>query len=229
MTQEGEHGFMKWKYLTVAVFAFLALGAAKRPDPLTIARLKYGGGGDWYGNPTSLPNLLQQLRERLGLDTAAEESVVPPADPELFLYPLVYMNGHGTVRFTDQDINNLREFFRRGGVLWADDNFGMDESFRKEIARVLPDHPLEEIPFDHPVFSAYYVFEQGLPKIHEHYGGPPKLYGIYLDGRLAVFYTFNTDIGDGLESEGVHPQDAAETREQAMKMAINIVLFVLSS
>ncbi|HOJ59613.1 MAG TPA: DUF4159 domain-containing protein [bacterium] len=218
-----------WKCLAAAVLALLAFGAANRPDQLTIARLKYSGGGDWYSNPTSLPNLLQQLRERLGLDTAGEEAVVAPADPELFSYPLVYMNGHGTVRFSEQDINNLREFFRRGGVLWADDNYGMDPSFRKEIARVLPDHPLQEIPFDHPVFSIYYVFERGLPKIHEHDGGPPTLYGIYLDGRLAVFYTFNTDIGDGLESEGVHPQDSPEIREQAMQMAINLVLFVLSS
>lgn len=195
----------------------------------TIARLHYSGGGDWYSNPTSLPNLLAELRNRIKMATTLEEAVVTPTDPNLFSFPLLYMNGHGTVRFSDKDVQNLREFFKRGGVLWADDNFGMDPSFRAEIAKVFPEQPLVELPNDHPVYSVYYAFDKGLPKIHEHYGGPPHLLGIYLDGRLAVIYTFNTDIGDGMESAGVHPEDSPEIREQAMRMGVNIVLFALSS
>jgi len=204
-------------------------------DMIKIARLKYAGGGDWYGNPTSLPNLMLELKRRLHLhtadnnQTAPEEAVVAPMDPELFSYPLIYMNGHGTVKFSDADAQRLREYLQRGGFLWADDNYGMDESFRKEIAKVLPDNPLTELPNDHPVYSIYYRFDNGLPKIHEHAGGPPHLLGIYLDGRLVVLYTFNTDIGDGMESEGVHPDDSPEIREQAMRMGVNIVLMVLSS
>lgn len=220
---------MKWNRLLLLVLPLVFIQAGAEIDPFTIGRLKYPGGGDWYSNPTSLPNLLKALRERMQIHTAREESVVAPLDSELFGYPLLYMTGHGTVRFSEEEIERLREYFRRGGVLWADDNYGMDESFRQEIARVFPDRPLQEIPFDHPIFSIYYHFERGLPKIHEHAGGPPHLYGIYYNGRLAVLYTFNTDIGDGIESEGVHPQDSPEVREQAMKMAINIVLFILSS
>ncbi len=221
---------MKRIILLFTIGCFFLSSAFSQPGgEFTIARLKYAGGGDWYSNPTSLPNLLIQLSERLEMDCEREEKVVTIDDADLFRYPLLYMNGHGTVRFSDGEIQRLREYFRRGGVLWADDNYGIDTSFREEITKVFPDHPLKEIPYDHPVFSIYYQFEHGLPKIHEHDGGPPHLYGVYLDGRLVVIYTFDTDIGDGLESEGAHPLDSAETREQAMRMAINIVLFVLSS
>ncbi len=221
--------FKRFLLLNLLLCLFISSVLAQSSSQFTIARLKYSGGGDWYSNPTSLPNLLRELRERINLETDKEESVIPPSDSNLFFYPLLYMNGHGTVRFSEEDVKNLREYFERGGVLWADDNYGMDESFRKEIAKVFPDQPLIELPHDHPVYSMYYTFEKGLPKIHEHDGGPPHLYGIYLDERIVVLYTFNTDIGDGLESEGVHPKDSAETREQAMRMAINIVLYVLSS
>jgi hypothetical protein len=207
---------------------FAPFARAQSSLQFTIARLKYAGGGDWYSNATSLPNLLRELRTRVHMETDREESIVEPSDPNLFSFPLVYMNGHGTVRFSEADVVSLREYVRRGGVLWADDNYGMDESFRKELLRVLPDHSLVELSFDHPIYSIYYTFDNGCPKIHEHDGGPARLYGIYLDGRIAVLYTFNTDIGDGLESEGVHPEDSLEIREQAMRMAINIVLFVLA-
>ncbi len=226
---------MKWKFWLIVGFLGFSLQAEAQENslssanPITMGRLKYGGGGDWYSNPTSLPNLLRELRNRLHLNTTKEEGVVSPLDSELFQYPLIYMTGHGTVRFTNEEAERLREYFRRGGVLWADDNFGMDKSFVVEMQKMLPDHPLQEIPFDHPIYSTYYIFDNGLPKIHEHYGGPPHLYGIYLNGRLSVLCTFNTDIGDGIESEGVHPQDSPAIREEAMKMAINIVLFILSS
>ncbi len=195
----------------------------------TLARLHYEGGGDWYSNPTSLPNLLNELRERLNINAALEEVEVKPSSEDLMQYPISYMNGHGTVRFSAADVQNLRTYFDRGGFLWADDNYGMDESFRKEIAKVFPEEPLRAIPHDHPVFSIYYKFPNGLPKIHEHDGGAPMLYGIFHEGRIAVLYTFNTDIGDGLESEGVHPEDSPDVRETAMKMAINIILYAMSN
>jgi len=163
------------------------------------------------------------------MDTTLEEAVVTPAESKLFDYPIVYMNGHGTVKFSSADVKNLQEYFKRGGFLWADDNYGMDKSFRKEIAKVFPNHVLVEISHDHPLFSLYYKFDQGLPKIHEHDSGAAILYGIFVDGRLAVLYTFNTDIGDGLESEGVHPQDPPEVREQAMRMAVNIIVYAQSN
>jgi hypothetical protein len=215
-----------WFFLLFGCGAVFAQGPSV--TQFNLSRLKYSGGGDWYTDPTALPNLLRELHKRVSIDTPAEEKVLTLTDSDLFAYPLMFISGHGTVRFSDEEIRRLREYARRGGTLWADDCFGMDESFRREMAKVFPDHPLTEIPYDHPIFSIFYAFPRGLPKVHEHYGGPPHLLGIYLDGRLAVIYTFNTDIGDGIESEGVHPADSPEIREQAMRMAVNFVLFVLS-
>lgn len=196
---------------------------------LSLARLKYGGGGDWYSNPTSLPNLLEALQDRIGLSFPEEESVVEPSDPALFNYPIVFMNGHGTVRFTETELDHLRQYLQRGGFLWADDNYGMDESFREEMKRLFPDHPLVPLPHDHPIYSYYYDFESGPPKIHLHDGLPAQGLGIHVDGRLVVYYTYQCDIGDGMESEGVHPEDSPEKREAALRMGINVVLFALSS
>ncbi len=196
---------------------------------LSIARLKYGGGGDWYSNATSFPNLLAALRDRLETPFPNRESVVEPSDPALAGYPIVYMNGHGTVRFTETEREHLRDYLRRGGFLWADDNYGMDSSFRSEMQQMFPDHPLVELPHDHPIYHYFYSFDTGPPKIHLHDGLPAQGFGIYLDGRLVVFYTYQSDIGDGMESQGVHPEDSAEKHESALQMGINIVLFALSS
>lgn len=221
---------LKHFFITLLILgSFIQPGITQTTETVTVARVKYEGGGDWYSNPTSLPNLLEQLEQRVHINTPLEESVVPPSDPNIFNYPFLYMNGHGTVRFSTQDIQTLRTYFERGGFLWADDNYGMDESFRREIGRVLPDSPLIELPDNHPVYKQYYLFNDGLPKVHEHAGGPPKLFGIYHKGRLVVLYSFNTDIGDGIEDEGVHPEDSAEIRERAMQMAINIALYALSN
>lgn len=217
------------RFLTGLVLLAATWSPVQAEHAFTIARLHYDGGGDWYSDSTSLPNLLEQLRERLALSTPAEEAIVKPDSPDLVLHPMLYMTGHGTIRFDDEDIRMLRLYFERGGFLWADDNYGMDESFREQIATVFPDHPLVELPHDHPVFRAYYHFDEGLPKIHEHDGKRPQLFGIYYQGRLVVLYSYESDIGDGLESENVHPEDSVEIREQAMQMAINIALFALSN
>ncbi len=227
---------MRGAGLFVVLTAFLfataftgAQGADFSGGGLALARLKYGGGGDWYSNPTSLPNLLAALREKLGLTFPEEEAVVEPSDPTLFGYPILYMNGHGTVRFTETELEHLRQYLLRGGFLWADDNYGMDKSFREEMKRLFPDNPLVELPHDHPIYHCYYDFESGPPKIHLHDGLPAQGLGIYVDGRLIVYYTYQCDIGDGMESEGVHPEDSREKREAALRMGVNVVLYALSS
>ena len=196
------------------------------PDSITIARLQYDGGGDWYANPSSLPNLLEALRERTGLPTARREVNVTPLDPALRDYPYLYMTGHGDVAFTPAERTALREYLLSGGFLHADDNYGLDESFREEMAEIFPDAELTEIPAEHPVFSTFYEFPEGLPKIHEHDGQPPQAFGIFLDGRMLVFYTYESDLGDGWEDEGVH-EDTPETREDAIRMGVNLFLFAL--
>lgn len=192
-----------------------------------IARLKYRGGGDWYSDPTSLPNLLDGVEQVLGIKAADEEARVSIMDEALFTYPFAYLTGHGKVKFSEEEAARLRLYLVSGGFLWADDNYGMDEYFRKEIRKVFPERELVEIPFDHEIYHMVYGFPGGLPKIHEHHGGPPHGYGILHDGRLVVFYSYNTDIGDGLEDADVH-KDSAEKRQAAMKMAVNIVAYALT-
>lgn len=199
----------------------------KDPSQFSICRLKYKGGGDWYSNPSSLPNLLRAVRERLDIPSAREEVVREPGDPTLREFPFLYMNGHGNVQFSDEDLRALRAYLDGGGFLWADDNYGMDRYFREQMDRVLPGASFVELPFDHDVYHSFYEFPDGLPKIHEHDGGPPHGYGVFLDGRMVVFYSFNTDIGDGLEDEEVH-NDPPEKREAALRMAVNIAVYALS-
>jgi len=196
-------------------------------DVFTIARLKYRGGGDWYSNPTSLPNLLAAVRERLGIPTAKGDVAVDLLDDDLFRYPFLYMTGHGRVSFSSAEAARLRTYLGAGGFLWADDNYGMDEYFRREIRKVLPEQELVELPFSHGIYHSTHSFPAGLPKVHEHDGGPPHGYGMFLDGRLVVFYSFNTDIGDGMEDAEVH-HDPPEKREQALRMGINVVTYALT-
>lgn len=193
----------------------------------TIARLKYHGGGDWYSNPSSLSNLLAAINERTSIRAAPREDVVEITDPKLFNYPYLYMNGHGKVRFSDAEIKILRNYFAAGGFLHADDNYGMDSSFRHEIIKVLPDSPLVELPFDHPIYHSFYDFPNGLPKIHEHDGKPSQGFGIFYENRLVVFYTYECDLGDGWEDSDVH-NDPPEKREVAIQMGINIVVYSLT-
>jgi len=193
----------------------------------TIAQLKYRGGGDWYANPTALPNLLAAVSRRTDLLVADRPATVAPDDDELYLYPMIHMTGHGRVAFGDDEAAALRDYFERGGFLWADDNYGMDRHLRAQLDRILPGSPMVELPFDHEIYHSFYEFPEGLPKIHEHDGGPPHGYGVFLDGRMVVFYSFNTDIGDGLEDAEVH-DDPPEKHEAALRMGINIVVYALT-
>jgi hypothetical protein len=214
-----------------AILAALALAAppaAAQTEGLRIARLKYGGGGDWYSNPTSLPNLAEQVRARTSIEVAdTKEAQVELLDESLFSYPFIYMNGHGEVRFSQAEVERLRDYLDRGGFLWADDNYGMDRSFRREIAKVFPDTRLVEIPFDHPVFHAFYDLRRGTPKIHEHDGKPAQALGIFSKGRLVVLYTYQADIGDGMEDQDVH-NDPPDLREDAMRFGVNLVVYAMT-
>jgi hypothetical protein len=192
----------------------------------TIGRLKYGGGGDWYSNPSSLPNLLAAINERTSIRAAPKEDIVEITDPKLFQYPYLYMNGHGNVRFTEEEVKILRNYFAAGGFLHADDNYGMDSSFRREIKKIFVDSPLIELPFDHEIYNSFYDFPNGLPKIHEHDKKPAQGFGVFYDNRLVVFYTYECDLGDGWEDPAVH-NDPPEKREAAIKMGINIVVYSL--
>lgn len=195
------------------------------PDPvMTIGRLHYDGGGDWYANPSSLPNLLSAIRTRTRLRVATEEKVVTLSDDDLWNVPYLYMTGHGNVHWSDRDLATLRRYLQQGGFLHADDNYGMDASIRRELARLFPDHPLVEVPLDHPVYHLVYDFPKGMPKIHVHDGKPAQGFGIFLDGRLVVYYSYQSDLGDGWEDPQVH-HDTPEKREAALKMGVNLFAY----
>jgi hypothetical protein len=216
--------------MVALVFGLVAAGICETggvAGGFQMARLKYRGGGDWYSDPTSLPNLLTHVEAALGVKTAKGEARVSIMDEALFSYPFLYMTGHGKVKFSDEEALRLRRYLESGGFLWADDNYGMDEYFRSEMRKVFPEQELVEIPFDHEVYHVIYDFPSGLPKIHEHHGGPPHGYGIIDDDRLVVFYSYNTDIGDGLEDPEVH-RDPPEKRDAARRMAVNIVAYALT-
>ena len=213
--------------LAFALAASLAGPAPSTPDTLlTIARLQYEGGGDWYANPSSLPNLLQAVREQTGIDAAVREATVSLTDPSLSDFPYLYLTGHGNIQFSIEERVRLREYLLGGGFLHADDNYGLDESFRREMQAVFPDRELVELPADHPVFHTVYDLSAGLPKIHEHEGEPPQAFGIFDEGRLIVFYTFEADLGDGWEDPDVH-NDPEEVREEALRMGVNLFVYVL--
>jgi len=216
-------------HTTIAVVALLAIGllAVSSAQEFTIARVHYGGGGDWYSNRSSLPNLLTYLRTHTPMKTARDEARVKLTDQELYDYPYLYLNGHGNIRFTEEEILRLQEYLLRGGFLHADDNYGMDASFRREMKRVFPNKEWVELPHDHPVFSSYYSFPGGLPKVHEHDGKPPQALALFEGDRIIVLYTYECDLGDGWEDEEVH-NDPPEIREAALKMGVNIVYFALT-
>ena len=193
---------------------------------MTIGRLHYDGGGDWYANPSSLPNLLSAIKTRTTLRVAMEEKVVTLSDDDLWNVPYLYMTGHGNVHWSDRDLATLRRYLQQGGFLHADDNYGMDASIRRELARLFPDHPLVEVPLEHPVYHLVYDFPKGMPKIHVHDGKPAQGFGIFLDGRLVVYYSYQSDLGDGWEDPQVH-HDTPEKREAALRMGVNLFAYAV--
>jgi len=213
----------QWTAIVAAVFAALCVpgDAFSGHCEFTLAQLRYDGGGDWYANPSSLPNLVSAVQSRTSISICDTIAAVSILDETFFRYPFIYMTGHGNVRFSHTERLRLRDYLIGGGFLWADDNYGMDKSFRREMASVFPENPLVELPSSHPIYSSFYQLA-GLPKIHEHDGEPARGYGIFFDNRLVVFYSYSSDIGDGMEDLHVH-NDGPELHELALRMGVNVV------
>ncbi len=234
---------MFFKRINISAFLILSLifclvfllGQAQRgytvprddnPSGFTIARLKYGGGGDWYWGRSAIPNMLKFLKEKTNVPVNEEEVWVSIMDKELFNYPFIFLTGHGNIEFTDDEITRLRNYLSHGGFLFANDSYGLDKGFRREMKRVFPDKELVELPFDHGIYHCYYGFPDGLPKVHQHDEKPPQGFGIFHEKRLVVFYVYESDISDGWEDPQVH-KDPAEKREAALKMGVNIITWTL--
>lgn len=193
-----------------------------------VAVLKYKGGGDWYANPTAVPNLVAFCNQNLGTKIATDVQTVDVSDPDLYNYPFVHMTGHGNVVFTAEDVENLRNYLLGGGFLHIDDNYGMDQFIRTEMKKVFPNLALTELPSDHPIFNQTYKFPKGLPKIHEHDDSRSQAFGIVYEGRLICLYTYETDLGDGWEDQEVHG-DTEEKRTEALRMGANIIEYVFTA
>lgn len=206
-------------------FALCTFLHAQETSLVTLARLKYQGGGDWYNDPDALPNLAKELNQRTNIATYENEIAITLLDDKLYNYPFLFMTGHGNIGFNEQEVTRLRNYLSSGGFLYADDDYGMDESFRREMKKVFPNQELVELSFDHPIYHMIYNFPNGLPKIHEHYEGPPKGFGIFYQDRLVVYYTYNTNISDGWT---VAHDDPQEKRDAAFQMGINIIAYVLT-
>src|SRR5690606_35174780 len=189
-----------------------------------IAILKYNGGGDWYSNPTALPNLIRFCNRNIGTRINEKPETVEVGSPDIFQYPFLHMTGHGNVFFSDEDAENLRNYLLSGGFLHIDDNYGMEPYLKKELKKVFPDKDLIELPSDHPLFNQQFKFDNGLPKIHEHDGKRPQAFGIFDDNRIILLFTYESDLGDGWESQEVH-NDPESVRQRALQMGANIVQY----
>ena len=192
-----------------------------------IARIQYSGGGDWYCDPSSLPNLLSYLKNNTPISTYPEENKIKLSDDDASQYPYLYLTGHGNIKFSDNEIIALRSMLMNGSFLHVDDNYGLDKSFRREIKKVFPQKKLVELPKDHEIFNSYFIFPDGLPKVHEHDNKPPQAFALFDKERMIVLYTYESDLGDGWEDPNVH-QNPMIVRENALKMGVNIIYFALS-
>jgi len=212
------------------VALLLTMSAALYAQPETnvkIALLKYNGGGDWYSNPTSLPNLIEFVNKNLEANIYPVPATVEVGSYDLFNYPFIHMTGHGNVVFSEQEVGLLQTYLMSGGFLHIDDNYGMDQYIRRELNKVFPGQKLVELPFNYPIYHQKYQFENGLPKIHEHDGKPPQGFGLFYEDRLVVFYTYECDLGDGWESYAVH-KDPESVRLKALQMGANIISYVFN-
>lgn len=194
---------------------------------LQIALGKYRGGGDWYANPTSLPNLVKFCNKNLGTNLMPNVATVDLGSPDIFNYPFVHITGHGNVLLSDAEAENLRNYLIAGGFLHIDDNYGIDQSIRAQIKKVFPECDFVELPFSHPIYHQKYNFVNGLPKIHEHDNKPPQGFGIIYEGKLVCFYSYECDLGDGWEDASVH-NDSEATRTKALQMGANIIQYVFT-
>jgi len=217
---------MKIKFVFLLVIGIVGMTAFIDSYSFKIARLKYGGSGDWYANETSLPNLIQYSNKYLNTSIAPKEDHVTPSSTKIFDYPFVHMTGHGNVDFTPEDAQNLRLYLTSGGFLHIDDNYGMDPFIRLEMKKVFPELDFVEVPFTHPIYHQKYDFPKGLPKIHEHDSKPAQGLALLWEGDIVCFYSFESDLGDGWEDKEVH-NDPAGKRQQALQMGANILSYAL--
>jgi len=193
-----------------------------------IAILKYNGGGDWYANPTALPNLIDFCNDAIHTSINKNPETVEVGSIDIYNYPIVFMTGHGHVLFSEDDAENLKTYLISGGFLHISDNYGLDTYIRSELEKLFPNDKLQEIPYNHPIFHQTFDFDNGLPKIHEHDNKPPQGFGLFYEGRLICFYDYECDLSDGWEDEDVH-NDALKTREMALKMGANIIEYAFKN
>jgi hypothetical protein len=215
------------KLATLLVLAVSTGFFTAAPPELTIAQIQYGGGGDWYANPSGLPNLLREIRARTGLRVTERPLQLKLTDPNLWTQPYIYLTGHGNIRFTEEEVQILRKYLTSGGFLHADDNYGLDESLRRELKRIFPDKELVELPPSHAVYHVMYDFPNGLPKIHQHDGKRAQGFGIVHEGRVVVFYSYESDLGNGWE-DAQRYDNSPEAREAAFRMGVNLFLYAMS-
>mgnify|MGYP000906226834 FL=1 len=225
------------KKIFLVILAFFAAasvysqndGINKLSSSFKIVRLKYSGGGDWYNDPSAEVNMMDYLKKNTVIDV--DESKFYSVDinsDDIFNFPFILITGHGNISFSDTEVKRLRQYLERGGFLYADDDYGMDKAFRREIEKVFPEQKMQELPFDHKIYNSHFSFPAGLPKIHEHDAKPPQGFGYYLNGRLCVYYTYETNISDGWAESREH-DDPPEKREESFKMGTNIIVYVLNN
>ena len=210
----------------LTAFALVAFRPAA--PSFRLARLKYQGGGDWYANKTSLPNLIRFANEQLRMNLDPTEGTVEPGSPELFTYPFVHATGHGSITFTDAEAENLRRYLIGGGFLHLDDNYGFDKFIRPQMKKVFPELEFVELPFSHPIYHQKFDFPKGLPKVHEHDGKPAQGFGLIWQGRLVCFYSYECDLGNGWEDAGTYPDDPPAKHEAALQMGANLLTYALT-
>ena len=209
------------------IYSILFILYSLQAQTFSIARIHYGGGGDWYSDPSSIPNLLNYLNKNTAISTNLEEIRIKLTDEDANQHPYLYLTVHGNIKFSDNEVIALRSILMNNGFLHADDNYGMDASFRREIKRVFPNKDLVPLPYDHRLFHSFYSFPNGLPKVHEHDGKNPQALALFEGERIILLYTYESDLGDGWENESVH-QDPWPVRESALKMGVNIIYFALT-
>lgn len=207
-------------FIAVLLQPIISVGQEK----LRIGLMKYDGGGDWYADPTALPNLISFCNDELNMNLHSDYDVVEPSGKDIFNYPFIHLTGHGNVYFSEFEAENIRNYLLSGGFLHIDDNYGLDKHIRREMKKVFPDKEFVELPHDHAIYNQKYVFDQGLPKIHEHDGKPPQGFGIIHEGRLVAFYTYETDLSDGWEDPAVH-NNPPEKRQTALQIGANIIQY----
>ena len=218
------------KFVIYSVFFYISTflySESVPPGAFSITRIHYDGGGDWYADPSSLPNMLEYLKDHTNIAVNPLEKRAEIGDDIFSGSSFLYITGHGNIKFNDEEAQTLRDHLLSGAFLHADDNYGMDKSFRREMKKVFPEKDWVELPPDHPIFNIYYVFPNGLPKVHEHENNRPQALGLFNEGTLMVLYTFESDLGDGWENQKVH-NDPEDIRQRALEMGTNIILYALS-